>query len=52
MSSAIRVGRLAVLTLSIGMAFAQTNAQLRTADTEGVLEAGRDAPRVVSFSFP
>lgn len=52
MSSAIRVGLLAVLTLAIGMAFAQTNAQLRTADTEVVLEAGRDAPRVVSFSFP
>ena len=48
-----RVGWIALLCMLFSQAaLAQTNAQLKTSDTELVLEAGPTAPRLMSLSVP
>src|SRR4051812_24198 len=53
MCDAIRVGCIGLLCLTSTLAaLGQTNAQLKTSDTELVLEAGPTAPRMMSLSTP
>ena len=53
MWDAIRVGCIGLFCLSSSLAaLGQTNAQLKTSDTELVLEAGSTAPRLMSLSGP
>jgi hypothetical protein len=53
MSNKVRFGSLISIVLLAGCAaFAQTQAQLRTSDTELTLEALPERPRVVQFDFP
>jgi hypothetical protein len=49
----IRVSCIGILCLSSSLvSFGQTSAQLKTSDTELVLEAGLAAPQLVSLSAP
>jgi hypothetical protein len=53
MWDAIRVACIGLFCLSSSLAaLGQTNAQLKTSDTELVLEAGATAPRLISLSVP
>jgi hypothetical protein len=53
MSHATRVSWISLLCFSCCVsALGQTNARLHTSDTELVLEAGPEAPRLTSLSVP
>jgi hypothetical protein len=52
MWDAIGVGCIGLCCLSSSLALGQANAQLKTSDTELVLQAGPTAPRLMSLSAP
>src|SRR3984957_15148300 len=52
MSCAIRVGLFALALAVCSAAFSQTSARLQTADTDVTLEAGPEAPRLVTLAVP